>query len=386
MKSHARCKCLSAFATGLALLAPCASASAATGSVREGLKPIAEQIIEVVKGGSQSSIAVGEFVGQARFDTNAGTGIAEDLKSLLEELKPGFVQRDAAFSVTGRYAFVEQKERPELKVIKVTAVITDKQDNRLSEFVTEIDSTKAIAQVMGAVAALPKDGSKVERNKKLQEAIEKPEFHSEGTKIRPRPDSHYAVEILVKPLQGHERLKAQPRAPSDQKGEPFVEIQPNELYEVKIYNDSTRDVAVSTTVDGLDIFHFSKDRAKDGRPLFSYFIVHPRGYTEPGEPRPFDGTFTIVGWHNSVSGSENFFSFLVTEHGKGAASKEGIKARGKIGVIAVQFADCMRLEAGANARGGNETTLGPPREVRQKPVRYEVGNPHDFVTVRYSRP
>ena len=377
-------------AAGLVILIGVRSGWAAAATVRDGLRPLAQDILDVVvKDQHQSAISVGEFVGQARFDTNAGQGIGEDLKSLLEELRPGVVQRGAALTISGRYAFVdEEKQNPQLKIVKVTAVILDQNDHRIDEKSIEIDSTKAIAQVMGVTAALPKDASKVERNRELQKAVAKPQFYLEGTKIRSRAESPYAIEILVKPLENPAQLTAQPRAPQDSAGEAFVDIKQNELYEVKIYNDSGRPVAVALTVDSLDVFHFSNDRGPDGRPQFGFFILQPKGFKEAAdsESAPSDGTLTIVGWHKSVAGRENFLSFLVTEHGKGAVSQPGVKARGKVGVIAVQFSECRPLAKGAKAAAGNETGFGPPREVRQKPVRYEVEPPHDFISVRYTRP
>jgi hypothetical protein len=171
-------------------------------------------------------------------------------------------------------------------------------------------------------------------------------------------------------------------------GEPFVDVGLKDLYEVKVYNDSPREVAVALSIDGLDMFHFSSDRDASGRPKFSHFIVFPKGYRDPSDAvgPEYDGTLTIVGWHKSVAGTENFLSFLVTEHGQGAVSQAGVKARGKVGVIHVQFSNCRPLAAGEKSAGGNETGFGPPRTVKQKPVRYEIEPPHEFVTVRYTRP
>ena len=43
------------------------------------------------------------------------------------------------------------------------------------------------------------------------------------------------------------------------------------------------------------------------------------------------------------------------------------------------------LPPGVKSRSGNETGFGPPREVKQQAVRYEIEPPHDFVSVRYTR-
>jgi hypothetical protein len=383
--------CWLAVGTTISLLAAAHSDRAdAAATLRDGLKPLAQAIFDVVvKDQHQSAIAVAAFEpSQPRFDTNAGTEIEEDLKSLLGELKPGIVQRDATLAVSGQYEFVPSKTNAELKVIKVIYLIKDQMSGgEIDKKDIEVDSTKAIAQAMGFTGALSKDASKVDRNKELQRGILKPQCFLDGTKIRARSGSPYAVEILVKPLDNQDRLTPLPRAPSDVNGEAFVDIKQNELYEVRVSNESGRDVAVAISVDGLDVFHFSNDRRPDGQPLYSHFIVHPQGYRDPAaaDSPPHDGTLTVVGWHKSVAGTENYLSFLVTEHGKGAVSQPGIKARGKVGVIEVQFSECQPLAKGAKAAGGNETGFGPPREVHQTPVKYEIENPHEFVSVRYTR-
>src|SRR5206468_1525332 len=95
----------------------------------------------------------------------------------------------------------------------------------------------------------------------------------------------------------------------------------NDIYEVRVTNNSTEEAAVTLTIDGIDVFAFSdiKD-AKTGKPRFSHYIVAPKT------------SHTIVGWHktNAVS-----LGFLVTEYGKGASSQ--LKSTGDVGVLTVTF-------------------------------------------------
>src|ERR1700722_19743836 len=147
-------------------------------TLRDELRVLAENILAVVKTEQQPSIAVGDFIGQVRFDTAAGPGISEDLKSILQELQAGVVDKNAGLEVSGRYAYVpgQEPENKALTINKVAAINTDKTGRSIAEKTVEINSNKAIAQVMAVTGALSKDGGKPERNKELQKAVETPGF------------------------------------------------------------------------------------------------------------------------------------------------------------------------------------------------------------------
>ena len=155
-----------------------------------------------------------------------------------------------------------------------------------------------------------------------------PEVPKGETKVRTKPDSPFAVEVLVKgPTDAAAKAKA-PR--KDEKGRIFIDLAENDIYHLNLYNETKGnekfDAAVTITVDGLDVFRFSDDKKSDGKPKFSHFVIAPN-----------EKPSTIFGWHktNSPESKANMLSFLVTEYGKGAAS-EAIKApRGTTGVITV---------------------------------------------------
>lgn len=71
---------------------------------------------------------------------------------------------------------------------------------------------------------------------------------------------------------------------------------------------------------------------------------------------------------------------------QGAVSQSGLASRGDVGVIHVQFSRCGQLAPGERAVPGNETGFGPPREVKQEVVSYQIEPPHDLVSIRYVRP
>jgi hypothetical protein len=376
---------------GLILLGALAAARPCAGSaeLRERFAVLAKEVLKTTK---RQPVSVGVFSPTGLGDTNSGVGLEEVLRFELEREEKGIVRPDAKYEVKGDYAYARSRDErfKGLRVVKVIARVIEKE---FSEAVLEaplevvLDGTRTIQEVLQVSAALDPDGKKEARNQDLDRAQQSPAVHVHepgGTLVSSTPESSYAVEVLVKPLAGHEQAEAKPRAARVAGGRAFVEVQRGELYEVRLHNRSGDLLAASVTVDGLDVFHFSKDRAEDGRPRFTHFIVEPKGWASEGGGVS-DGTATVVGWHRSLEGKANYLSFLVTAYGQGAASKEGIAARGATGVINVQFSRCKPLPEGAKPRGDNETGFGPPRTVIQKAVSVEVEPPHDFVSVRYNR-
>lgn len=351
----------------------------ASSETRSKFLALAQRILSETK---NAAVSVGVFSQTGLNDSNAGPGLEQILTEELNRIIPGIVREDAKFVLKGDYAFAKTRNPADegRKVIKITVRLIEKE---FAEEVVRIPlhvqlgHTKTIAEILQVTASLPAKGSKAERQRRLDDANENPQvtIHGAGdTLVSSSPDSPYAVQLLVKPLKNHEHHHAQPRKAEDVKGLAFVDIQENELYEVKVYNNSDRPVAVTLSIDGLNEFHFTKDRNSVGEPVYTHHILGPNSST------------TIVGWHNTIEGTENSLSFLVTGYGQGAVTKAGIQSRGQVGVIHVQFAHCQELKEGQRPRSGNETGFGPSREVQQKVVRFEIEPPHDFVSIRYNRP
>lgn len=334
---------------------------------------------EVQKATQKQPVKVGEFArGPGIDDANASIGIEEALRRALERVSPGIVRKDARFTVQGRYSFVSKTAAGEspFKVIKISVEIRDESDKPLLDYSLEVvlDGTATIAELLQVSGSLPADGSKEDRNKELDKLVKAPREVVVGpnqTQIKGSAASPFAVEILVK--RSGDSGAAQPRRAEIREGLAFVDIAQNELYEIRLHNPTDREVAAAIAVDGVDVFHFSEERNEKKEPAYSHFIFAPKSAQ------------TVVGWYRRLKPPDNYSSFLVTAIGKGAVSQAGLAARGKTGVIHVQFSNCRPLPAGVRARSGSETGFGPPRSVEQKAVPYEIDPPHEFVSVRYAR-
>jgi hypothetical protein len=360
-------------------------ADAAVTTLRDALKPMAEDVLAiVVKDQRQSGIAIGDFNAPTGLDANGGPGISETLESLLNELQPGLVQKKATLSLRGRYDKVPDPRDASQILIKVTAEITNSRGDRIDEKFAELRDTSLIAGMLGSTVALPPAAPREKRNEILQKSLDKPSFSPEGTLIRSAADRPFGVEILVTGIRdapqdakGWARVPA--RSPRSEDGQPFVDIKRDEVYAIRIHNDFKHDnepyeAAVLVAIDGIDVFNYSQMRdPKTRKPKYTHYVC-PQGQC------------TICGWHKTNEQSD---SFLVTEFGKGAASRAKV-ARGKIGVITVKFAlawagnDVPAPEKGARD-AGNETGFGPPIRTQLKEVERHVGVVRDVISVRYSR-
>jgi len=363
-----------------AIIATAGPAVAAT--QRESLRPLAQAIVKVVTlDQTQTSIAMGSFPADGRLDNaNAGPGVAEDLKSLLEELKVA-VSPNASLSLQGTIHKVPDPKDGKLVMIKIKATITDNAAATIANIPLEIRDTGLIGGILGVNTSLPPLATREKRNEKLQEALKRPSYFQHGTLIKSQRESPYGIELLVTSLAtaprdaaGWARVRARPVV--RRRGLPFVEINPDEVYAIRIHNrqPDRLDAAVTVSIDGIDVFNFSQIRnPATNRPKYTHSIIP-------------SGSALVTGWHRTNNESD---SFLVTQYGKGAAGR--IHAdRGKVGVITVQCAIAWSgnvvpdAEKGARD-GGNETGFGPPTHTGVTEVERHVGVVRDEISVRYTR-
>ncbi len=345
-------------------------------------KKMNQMAISILKNTKNEPVRIGEFSPTGLKFSNSGPGIEQRLTEQLKRVakKDSIVSDQAKFEVKGDYAFVRSRENKALHVIKIVVRIMDVEfGEELTEMrvTASMDGTSTIAEITQSTAHIDPKGKKPFRNQELLEQLKKPSVYIHGkqkTRVSSHQKSPYAVEVYVKPLQNHQQRQSMPRRIEAKHGMAFVNIQQKELYEVKLYNHSDRPVAAKLLIDGLDMFHFCIEKTKNGSPAYTHMIIEPHKET------------TIVGWFIKLKGRNNYSSFLVTAYGKGAVSQTGIKSRGKVGVIHVQFSHCYPLADGQTTRGGNETGFGPPRTINQKAVRYEIEPPHNFVSIRYTKP
>jgi hypothetical protein len=367
---------------GLFLAAP--APSGADESMRPEMARIAESIKKILTGRDVESIAVGDCASPAGYNANYGPGITDVLTQELQKHKVR-VDPKAAYKVQGIFStgMIKDPAKPnDLLVIKMKFSIFDGTGEELTSLPAGVPPLKAetykpetVAKVLGMSGTLSPKGDDYTRNENVQKNLRQ-KVSYDGTRIRCNDKSLYAAEILCKP---NVNAPATPRQPHFVNGGtvPFVDIQRGELYEVKLYNYSEYDAAVTLQIDGLSVFTFSEVRnPKTGAPRYSHFIV------APGKDA------LIRGWHKRNEAPNNFLSFLVTSYGEGA-SKYAQQPTGKVGVITATFAYAwpkgQNPPADERSAGPTETGFGPPVSAKVVEVQREIGRVREVVSIRYSR-
>jgi len=369
------------------LLAP-GFAHAQTSSEKElpdALTKLAKAILQDTGG---NPVKMGEFKQLGLSGTNAGPGIEFQLADALTRENPSALSDSANLEISGDYGVAASSSAETLdeQVGKLKLQIVDlKTLEQFTKYSIEIVGPKSIAKLKQVTGLIPSvkelekkgvapDQIEVRQRKALASLTEKgPTVHLNGMQVSSSAKSPYGVSIEVR---GDVSDRFTPRKPDlTPKGDAFVAIKKGELYGIRIHNNSNEPVAAAVTVDAVDVFHFSEDRDKSGRSLYSYYIIQPK--TE----------MLLQGWFRCVGGEGNFFSFQVTDYGKGISADAGTpsRTRSKIGVIQVQFSNCRETVPGENTKDGEETGKGPPVSVKVTPVEYVIDAPHDFVSIRYSK-
>jgi hypothetical protein len=362
---------------GLLLLLTGGAAARSEQTLRTGLARVARNIKGLLLDLKiNTKVSVGSFRGPNRY-TSAGPGI---VKLLSEELvKQGVaVTKAASVRVEGRYRPVKVKETGELAV----QIFVDVLDGRGKSLMEEeyqfgIFNDVEIAAALGLTAALPlRDRDRIRR---LVRADKQPQFYRKGTKgTRIAADRHspYAVEILVGPTRDGPWYKRRPRL--HKKGYALVRIRRHEYYCIRLINGSRYEAAAVVTIDGLNLFAFSRELNSRGQP-FSRVILSP------------GRSSVITGWPTDNELSD---AFVVTAYAHSAAAQLTSKAR--TGTITVAFAAAWPKDGRPppdeperprpRSAGGDGTGRGAQVKAHYREVERNVGVVRAVVSVRYNRP
>jgi hypothetical protein len=246
-----------------------------------------------------------------------------------------------------------------------------------------VTSNSDVAVLTGATSPLDPRSDKETDNKEIQKRIASPEIVIEGTRVRSARAQPYAVQVAIKASID---APAIPRTPVIRDGHAFVTIQPGELYEVHVFNESPHESAVTVSIDGLDSFYLDDGRdPRTLKPRYGHYMIGP------------GKSGAIIGWFRNLGPADpkrpadskgTHDSFLVTDYGKGLSSRV-LGNSAVTGQITVTFAaswekneDKPRDETG---KGSTETTQGPPRTQESEAVKRNIGAVRDIITIRYDK-
>lgn len=335
------------------------------------VRALAAEFVKIIDKKGGGAVAVGEFSASSRIKGSAGPRIQQVLAAELEKLKIKIDPDDFRFEIKGDYQSVKEPENGLLGVKLVGRLIDSETGEPLAERPTRFVFGKETVPTMLGLNVQPKpNAGPREISDAAKEALASPNVHIRTKKLAVTADSPYAIQVLVKRGRSYVARDIKP----DKKGRPFVELHGDDIYAVRLINNSKHSAAVDLRVDGVSSFAFSDTGSE-------FWIVDPGKHVD------------IKGWHRSNDNTTEFK--VVDDFADSAGAKLNLKPSAATGLITAAFRAAWAKSAKPPADeiqladlGGREraaTGFGKDVVVRTKQVSLVIGEPRDIISVRYSR-
>ncbi|QDU35961.1 hypothetical protein Mal4_02440 [Maioricimonas rarisocia] len=335
-------------------------------SLDKALSGLAGDIAAALPRFGAESLAVGTFTAPPQLVASGGAGIANQLTGHLE--KAGvLIARRANVGLRGRFSL--GKTARGQATATITGELVDNSDRTLLSFSRQVESESDIASITGLTFEVEADAPIKQRSEEIVATVDNPTTHLDGTVVRARDGSPYGIELLVKDPGG----SFSPRPGVLDDGLAFVDIAVNDIYRIRLINDTDYDAAALVTIDGLSIFAFSD------HPEYKHFII------------PAESSGTIRGWHKT---NQKVNEFHVKDYADSAAAQRLIDSS-QVGTITVSFSAAWPLDGDPppdepgrvrGPDGKRATAVGRTVESVSAEVKREVGRLRAAVSLRYDKP
>jgi hypothetical protein len=350
---------------GLLLACVQASGDPPAPDMRGELGQLAKDLKAFLDKRGETTVAMGQFVGPPQLATSAGPGLA---KILTEELKKNGVEvkRRSKLGIKGEFLDVTDNFKGTKRLgVQLKVQVVDRGNKALAELDIGILDNPDIATLLGITGPLNPKADDKARNEELKVRLDNPKVFIAGSRVASDKDRPFAMEIVV---------ADKARKAEKEDGLAYVKIDREEIYAVRLYNDADYEVAVSLSIDGINMFAFSEVRdPKTDLPKYRYVVI------------PKKSSVDVTGWHRTDEVSD---SFQVTELAKSAAAE--LRSTAKVGTITARFHACWAKDADPPSdelagRSGSATGFGPPVEAGFTYVQRNVGVARDVISVRYTK-
>jgi len=324
------------------------------------LTALAKDIDKLIDKRGGGTVAVGGFTAASNVRGSSGSDVQLQLATALQKAGLTVNSEEYKFEVTGNYLGFTDKQTGAFGV-KIVSRVIDSDGTTLAEFPRLIFGEETVPRMLGVSVQTGPNDNALDRSKKIKDALKKPQVNLSGTRIATSATSPYAIEILVKNGKNYVARSAI----QDSKQRPFVGIAENELFAVRLINDSDHEAAVNLSIDGINCFHFSKTKS-------TYWIV------------PAKSTVRIEGWHKDNSKS---VEFKVTGYADTAAALLKLKPSPSIGQISAAFSAAWSDDTGRphDEASGRGAGFGEEITVKTKQVKRFIGHVRDSIVVRYEK-
>jgi hypothetical protein len=356
---------------GLALAALLAGAAPAR--AQAGLKAeMAEAAKKIAVTLGNNSVRIGDFTGPKNLQASGGPGIAKALTDALKKAKVKIDNNAPRYTIDGEFSATTDRQTGRLAV---------QVDMRLKEngnvqfvfsraiFPKDAKDT-SIQDLLGVSTSLGANDTDEERDARIREALKDPSVTINGTRVSARAKSPYAIEVLVK--DGNDYVA---RTPESVRGRAFVRLKKDEVYAVRLVNNTNFDCACTLSIDGINVFALSEVKDATGDVKFQHVIMRKKSAT------------TIKGWFITTRQTKEF---LVTDLKDAAGG--AIRSSSAVGTITASFAVAVAKgsplpadEPKTRAVDESATGVGAELGTNFSETERTFGVVRETISVRYSK-
>jgi len=250
---------------------------------------VAAKVATTLKEEGQVKVAIRDFTAPASLQANFGLALKDELQSALKG-KNIEVDVLAKYEIGGDYRVAKDAEtdaakRTELFGLLIVFEIKEQESGKTVEkFSQQVFDNSLISGVSGVNGSFKPSGTTEERNEEVHNKIKEPEFNVTNSIV---VVDNFGMEIGV--MKG-ETFEA--RGVAVKNKTPFVTLNQNERYAIRLYNNADFDVGVMLTVDGLNTFRFSEIKNetgdKKGEHKYTHWIVPAKKFV------------IVPGWHKDM--------------------------------------------------------------------------------------
>ncbi|HLX63674.1 MAG TPA: hypothetical protein VKX17_20555 [Planctomycetota bacterium] len=334
------------------------------------LAAAAEKVSTFLTEDKRTDIAIGDFVAPPILQSNYGNELRRTFQDALEAKKIT-VSVSALYAISGKY-YLAKDETPEapnnagVPGLKIEFEIVDQQNNRVAQrFARQLFDPNVIAAAAGANAVIPPESAD-KRIAKIVKSLDESDAVLDKTEVHV---GQFGLEIGTVNTAG----KFEPRTPMPLPDKrPFVALNRDDIYAIRLINNADYDAAIALSVDGLNVFQFSYIHNNKGDNLYTHWIV------------PAHSSALVPGWHKT---NDSSFRFKITDLPDTAAFKA--RSTGSIGVINALVCPVTKggqhnLDSGI-LRAGGGTGFGPLVDFKTRPVNVEFAAPSVSISIRYAK-
>jgi len=332
------------------------------------LKEMAKKIQVVLRGRSEEVVALMPFRCTNDVPASSGPGICEQMRLELHQVGIR-VETSARLKIKGTYeGAIEEKTSRLMLSLKVQVV--DERDVTIINLNRSAYGEEVVLSALAPTLMLPLDADEKGREDAVIKVFDKATVHITDNRVKPAAECPYGVEVWVK-----EGREYRPRMPRDEKGLAYVPLKRDDIYAVRLVNDSDHEAAVTLAIDGLHTLSFSEIKERNtGRPVLMPFLIPPKK------------AVLIKGWVINLKRSDEF---LVTGYAQSAV-KELNSDPDKVGTISVSFAAAWPKSSRPPAdepkgKSGDFTGRGAPVETPFQSEERKIGITRAVVSIRYTR-